>query len=114
MLIHRKEMKVEQKTKMRDGDGTITLTHFIDETNETNLRLIAEITVPPGASIGDHSHDDETEYFIFVSGTGVVFDEGVEKPVAPGDTLVTGHGAAHSVKNTGAVPLIFHAIIVTY
>jgi mannose-6-phosphate isomerase-like protein (cupin superfamily) len=107
-------MKVEQKTKMRDGDGIITLTHLTDETNETNLRLIAEFTIPPGASIGAHPHDNETEYYIFVSGTGVVYDEGVEKPVCPGDTMVTGHGASHSVKNTGTVPLVFHAIIVTY
>jgi mannose-6-phosphate isomerase-like protein (cupin superfamily) len=99
---------------MREGDGVITLKHLIDEAQETNLRLLAEVTVPPGASIGDHAHEDETEYFIFLSGTGVVYEEGVEKPVVAGDTMVTGHGASHSVKNTGTVPLIFHALIVTY
>jgi mannose-6-phosphate isomerase-like protein (cupin superfamily) len=75
---------------------------------------LAEITLPPGASIGKHSHDAETEYFLVVSGSGAVDDNGVEKQVSAGDSIITGGGAYHSVKNTGAVPLILHAAIVTY
>ncbi|MDR2374965.1 MAG: hypothetical protein LBD96_00850 [Treponema sp.] len=41
-------------------------------------------------------------------------DNGTVKPVKPGDTIITGNGASHSIKNTGDTPLIFHAAIVTY
>jgi mannose-6-phosphate isomerase-like protein (cupin superfamily) len=107
-------MKVEQKTSMRDGTGTVTLTHLADESAQQHTRLLAELSLPPGASIGPHQHDGETEYFFILSGTGVVNDNGTEIPVAPGDTVITGNGASHSIKNPGEVPLVLHAVIVTY
>jgi mannose-6-phosphate isomerase-like protein (cupin superfamily) len=114
MVIHRNEMKREQKEKMRDGEGTVTFTHFLDGTTEQHVRMLAELTLPPGASIGNHRHDSETEYFLILSGTGTVNDNGTEVLVKPGDAVITGNGAAHCIKNTGTVPLVFHAIIVTY
>ncbi|MDR2419138.1 MAG: cupin domain-containing protein [Treponema sp.] len=114
MIIHRNEMRVEQKTNMRDGEGTVTLTHFLDESNEKNTRLLAEVALPPGTSIGYHQHDKETEYFIIVSGVGAVNDNGTDAPIKAGDVFVTGNGASHSIRNTGTVPLVLHAIIITY
>ncbi|MDR3333967.1 MAG: cupin domain-containing protein [Treponema sp.] len=114
MVIHRNEMKVEQKEKMRDGEGTVSLTHFITDSTQQHIRLLAELTLPPGASIGNHRHDGETEYFLILSGTGAVNDDGTDVPVKPGDVVITGNGAAHRIKNTGTTPLVFHAIIVTY
>jgi mannose-6-phosphate isomerase-like protein (cupin superfamily) len=114
MVIHRNEMKVEEKEKMRDGNGTVHFTHFADGSTQKNARMLAELTLPPGASIGYHRHDSETEYFFILSGNGVVNDNGKEVPVAKGDAIITGNGASHSIANTGTVPLVFHAVIVTY
>ncbi|QQO09433.1 cupin domain-containing protein [Breznakiella homolactica] len=114
MIIHRNAMKTELKEHMRGGDGTVTLVHFDSAENMKNCRLMAELTIPPGASIGEHSHDEETEYYIILSGTGIVVDEGTERAVGPGDVVVTGNGASHSIRNSGSVPLVFHAVIVTY
>lgn len=114
MIVHRKDMKVEHKEKMRGGEGSTTVVQFVDPTSMKNARLLAELTLPPGASIGEHPHDSETEYYIILSGTGKVIDDGVEQPVSPGDVVVTGNGARHSIINTGKVPLVFHAVIVTY
>ncbi|MDR2048227.1 MAG: cupin domain-containing protein [Treponema sp.] len=114
MVVKRSEMKTELKEKMRGGEGTVTLVHFTDCQDEKNIRLLAEITLPPGASIGNHQHDGETEYFLIVSGSGIVDDNGAEKPIAAGDSIITGNGACHSVKNTGNVPLVLHAAIVTH
>jgi mannose-6-phosphate isomerase-like protein (cupin superfamily) len=114
MVIHRNEMKSEDKEKMRGGEGTATLTYLVDCENEKNIRMLAEITLPPGASIGPHKHDAETEYFLIFSGSGMVNDNGAEVPVKAGDAVITGNGAFHSIKNTGAVPLVLHAAVVTY
>lgn len=114
MLIHRNEMKVELKENMREGTGTVTMTHLMDCSGQKNIRILAELNLPPGASIGNHKHDDETEYFIVLSGSGVAGDDGAEKHIKAGDVLATGNGASHSIKNTGTAPLIMHAIIVTY
>ena len=114
MLIKRNEMKTEVKEKMRGGEGKTELVHLVDCENEKNIRLLAELTLKPGCSIGSHSHETETEYFVFLSGEGVVNDNGTEKPVKAGDVVVTGNGASHSIRNNGSVPLVFHAVIVTY
>jgi mannose-6-phosphate isomerase-like protein (cupin superfamily) len=113
MVIRRNEMKIEQKEKMRGGEGTATFAHFIDDKSQKHARLAAEITLPPGASIGYHQHEEETEYFIFLEGNGLVNDNGTEVPVKKGDVMITGDGAFHGVKNSGSVPLVMNAIIVT-
>jgi mannose-6-phosphate isomerase-like protein (cupin superfamily) len=107
-------MKTEQKERLRDGEGVTHFTHLVDASTEKNLRLLAELTLEPGASIGKHPHVSETEYYLILSGTGTVDDDGKEVTVKPGDAVITGNGASHSIKNTGSVPLVFHAVIVTY
>jgi len=113
MVIHRSEMKVEEKERMRDGDGITRLTHLVNG-DQKNARLFAEVTLEPGCSIGEHPHDSETEYYFILSGTGIVNDDGKEVEVKQGDSVVTGNGASHSIRNTGSVPLVFYAVIVTY
>ena len=114
MLIKRNEMKTEVKEKMRGGEGKVEFVHMVDCANEKNIRLLAELTLKPGSSIGNHSHENETEYFVILSGGGVINDNGTEKPVKAGDVVVTGNGASHGLRNNGSVPLVFHAVIVTY
>ena len=114
MIIRRNEMKTERKEKMREGDGITNFTYLVDSNTQKNARMFAEITLNPGCSIGYHKHETETEYYFILSGTGTVNDDGEEVEVSQGDTIITGNGASHSIKNTGSVPLVFHAIIVTY
>ena len=114
MVNRRGEMKIENKERMRDGEGTTHLLHLADCGTQKNIRLLSEVTLGPGCSIGYHRHDSETEYYLILSGTGIVNDDGKEIEVAQGDSVITGNGASHSIKNTGSVPLVFHAVIVTY
>ena len=114
MVINRSAMKIEEKERMRDGDGTTRITYLLDGEKEKNARMFAEVTLNPGCSIGYHRHDSETEYYFILSGTGTVNDDGKEVQVKQGDSIITGNGASHGIKNTGSVPLVFHAVIVTY
>ena len=114
MVIHRSEMKVEEKERMRDGEGITRITYLLDGSTQKNARLFAEICLNPGSSIGYHLHESETEYYFIVSGSGTVNDEGTEVQVNPGDSVITGPNASHSIKNTGSVPLVFHAVVVTH
>ena len=90
------------------------LTYLLDASTQKNARLFAEITLNPGCSIGNHRHDSETEYYFILSGTGLVNDNGKEVQIKQGDSIITGDGASHNIKNTGSVPLVFHAIIITH
>ena len=114
MVIHRNEMKVEEKERMRDGEGNTHFTYLWDGSTQKNARMFAEITLNPGCSIGYHQHDSETEYYFILSGEGTVNDDGKEVQVKQGDSIITGNGAFHGIKNMGSVPLVFHAVIVTY
>ena len=114
MVIQRSMMKTEVKEKMRGGEGSVGFVHLVDCEKEKNIRLLSEITLEPGCSIGVHSHETETEYYIILSGSGTVNDNGIDVPVKAGDAIITGNGASHSICNTAAVPLVFHAVIVTY
>jgi mannose-6-phosphate isomerase-like protein (cupin superfamily) len=114
MFITRDKMTVEKREKMRDGNGTVTLVHCVEGKGavQNNTNLLAELTLPPGCSIGRHAHNGETEFYVFLEGTGVANDNGKEISVKPGDTMVTGGGAFHSVANTGAAPLKLLAVII--
>jgi len=114
MVIRRCDMKTEDKEHMRNGEGSTHLIYMVDASTQQNTRMFAELTLNPGCSVGYHKHESETEYFFILSGTGIVNDNGKEVQVKQGDSIITGHGASHSIKNTGSVPLVFHAIIVTY
>ena len=114
MVIRRSGMKTEIKEKMRGGNGNTAIMHIVGCENEKNIRLLAELTLQPGCSIGMHNHENETEYYIILSGTGTVNDNGTDTEINAGDAVITGNGASHSISNTGAVPLVFHAVIVTY
>jgi mannose-6-phosphate isomerase-like protein (cupin superfamily) len=114
MVIRRDEMKTEQKEKMRDGEGVVLIRHLVATENEKHTRMLGEMTLESGCSIGYHQHNNETEYFFIISGSGTVNDNGTEVQINAGDSIVTGNGASHSIKNTGNVPLILHAVIITY
>jgi mannose-6-phosphate isomerase-like protein (cupin superfamily) len=107
-------MKTEVKEKVRGGEGNTTLLQIVNCENEKNIRLISEITLPPGASIGKHNHENEAEYYLILSGSGLVDDDGKEVKVEKGAAVITKDGAFHSIANNGTVPLVFHAVIVTY
>ena len=63
--------------------------------------MIAQITIPVGASIGEHEHVNETEYYIITEGEGTVRDNGTDYPVKAGEVVMTPNGSTHSIENTG-------------
>ena len=114
MVVKKSERKTEIKEKMRDGEGSVRIEYLVDAEKERHTRMLAEITLNKGCSIGYHQHVNETEYFFIISGTGSVNDNGKETEVKAGDSIITGNAAYHSIKNTGTDPLVFHAVIITY
>ena len=115
MVKYKNEMRSEERPNMRGGNGTVKITHALEK-EEINgpLRLCATLTLEPGASIGEHIHEKEDEIFYIVSGTAKVVDNGVEKVVYAGDSIITGNGGSHSIENIGIDNLVVFATIVTY
>jgi mannose-6-phosphate isomerase-like protein (cupin superfamily) len=109
------EMTVELRENMRGGQGTVAIKHLFKQDELTGkARLVAEITIPAGGSIGFHQHDLEEEIYYIISGQGKVLDQDVTNWVGPGDAILTGGGKGHSVENTGTEPLVMMAVILLY
>ena len=116
-MIHTSgDYKNEVRENMRGGDKSVKITHYFDEANElmSPTRLCAQLELEPGASIGFHTHENEEEIFIVLAGKARIDDNGVEKEVTVGDSILTGNGAGHSVKNIGDEPLRMVAVIVPF
>ena len=115
-MIHRlNDQPIELRDQMRGGTGTTTVQAlFPPEAFGAAVRLCARLTLPPGASIGPHRHEGEDEVYVIVRGEGLLTDDAGTSRVGPGDAVLTGRGASHSLANTGADPLELTAFIVRY
>ncbi len=113
MIIKQSNMKQETRKEMRGGSGEVEILHMVSPESMNNARLMAELTLAPGSSIGLHQHNKETEYYIITEGSGIVVEDDGEKSVSKGDIVITGNGQSHSIKNTGNTVLKFIAVIIT-
>ena len=114
MIRKADEFRIEYKEHMRDGDGTVQLTHFITgpEELEDKGRLFAKIMLNPGCSIGYHVHEKDAELFYILTGTAEYNDNGEMRTVSAGDVTICPAGTGHGIANRtdGVVELV--AVIV--
>ncbi len=112
MITRPDRMKSETRDNMRGGDGNVTIQHLVDrDAFSANVRLCARLTIPPGAGIGEHRHDNEDEVYIVTRGTGILTDGTGNEQVTVGDTVLTGSGNSHAIRNEGTEDLEIIAVI---
>ncbi len=112
MLKKGPDIPVTVVNGLRGGTGDISQTHFLTEQEANGVgRLFARMSLEPGGSIGYHQHTGDAETYYFLSGTGLLNDNGAEVAVEPGDSHTCAEGSSHGIKNTGDGPLEFIALI---
>ena len=105
----------ETRENMRAGTGTITIQHYFQAGEfGAPVRLCAELTIPPGASIGTHEHVNEDEVYIVKSGSGILDDGTHQEAISAGDSVLTGSGGKHAIANNTTDPLVLIAMISLY
>lgn len=115
MIRKPSQMETEVRTSMRGGDGRVTVQHFFKPQEfGAKSRLCARLTLPPGASIGTHRHENEDEVYIVLKGTGVLDDGTTRTFVSTGDAILTCHGESHAISNSGNTNLELIAVIMSY
>ena len=113
MVHHSADMPLEERPRMRGGEGTIALQAALTpEDYAAPVRLFSRITVPVGGSIGYHIHEQEEEFYYVLSGQGEMDDNGTPVAIEAGDATVTRDHEGHGVVNTGSTPLELLAVIV--
>jgi len=113
MTRHAADLLVEEKENHMGGEGHLAIRHILTSPDEllNKGRAFAHSTLEPGASIGYHIHEGESEIYYIYSGEGEINDNGTTIPVKPGDAIVTPNGHGHGIRNTGEEALHFIALI---
>jgi quercetin dioxygenase-like cupin family protein len=88
------------------GEGRIAASRIQGPLPDDGCRYIDYAQLPPGTSIGDHTHPgDEEEFYLVLSGHGRMRLGPETFPVSAGDLLRNPPGGTHGLRNTGPVPL---------
>ena len=115
MLKRQSGMRRDTMVNARGGEGTVVFDHIFEVTEtRANCRVLAKVTLEPGASIGYHQHEQEEEIYYIINGVATVNDNGQTRTVYPGEGVYAGGGDCHAIANDGHVPLEFLSIIMTY
>jgi mannose-6-phosphate isomerase-like protein (cupin superfamily) len=107
----KKDLKTWDRSNVANGQGVLSGQFSFTRNDELEDYIIKEIgwlTLLPSASIGLHSHTDNEDVYIIVSGEGVFTDSnGIKTNVSDGDITIARPGDSHALENTGNVPLVF-------
>ena len=111
MITYRDQQNHSIREFMRGGKKHVEHTELSSRLPE-KVRIFNVMTLIPGASIGYHVHEGESELFYFMDGNGRVQDDDRFYDVSAGDSMATFSGHGHGVENTGDTDLVILAVIV--
>ena len=115
MIRRASDMITETRDNMRNGQGRVSIMHLFQKEEITApTRFCAKMILPPGSSIGPHTHENEDELYVILKGHGMLDDGTTQTPVTTGDAVLTGKGETHAIANTGASDLEILAVIMLY
>ncbi len=100
--------KIEEQTieRFREGNGELVTRNFVDADNKIMMSYLK-----PGANIGYHKHESNSEIIYIIRGEGhFEYDDTVEK-VKAGDVHYCPKGHSHAFYNDGQDNLCYFAIV---
>jgi quercetin dioxygenase-like cupin family protein len=74
-------------------------------------RLFVKTVIPPGHSIGEHTHEGDMEAYYILKGKALISDNKEEVILEAGDCNICPDGESHGIKNVGDDDLEYIAII---
>ena len=112
MIKNVHEVIPEVAAAVRGGSGSVTAHKLLDLFPGSAIKSVGLVRLEPGASVGDHSHTGDEDFYFCISGTGIVVDNGVEHPFIPGTLQITRDGESQAIRNTGETELVFLGALV--
>jgi mannose-6-phosphate isomerase-like protein (cupin superfamily) len=84
------------------GAGTIGFKRVVTNGAGGAYRFLDLSIVPPGATIGVHTHEpDNEEIYVVIAGQGRMRLDDREFDVSAGHVIINGAGGTHGLSNTG-------------
>lgn len=107
MLKRRAEMRSGPLERCHDGQGALDWWEVLHEGDAgcAAMWLFHDDVLPPGASIGVHRHERETEYYYILEGRGTMTLDGERFTVESGDLAAVFPGGSHGLVNDGPEPM---------
>lgn len=112
MIRKASELTPQVKESLRGGEGSASLKMILSAGENPHCGMIANITLAPGCSIGEHDHVEDAELYYVLSGKAMAFDNGTWAEVSAGDAVWTANGERHSIKNHTGEDLVLLAVVV--
>jgi mannose-6-phosphate isomerase-like protein (cupin superfamily) len=88
-----------------DGSGRIRTARVLEGGRSSAFRFIDLTEIPPGSSVGVHTHADDEEVYVIISGRGWMMLDGETFEVGPGDVIRNVPRGTHGLANAGNEPL---------
>lgn len=93
------------------GSGVCSWKQLINGMHlDRHLHCVEFVLVPPGASIGLHTHDRTEEIYYILRGCATMSVNGEQRQVQAGDLLTTPIGGQHSIANTSEQAMAFFVV----
>lgn len=106
MIIAFKTIPETRLTAFKGGEKELVANMFTDEKTK-----IMRGHLEPGASIGYHKHEQNSEIILLLSGRGSVVYDGQKEELLPGMVHYCPMGHSHSLQNLSDEPLEFFAVV---
>ena len=112
MVRRKQDIRVRTVEKAQGGKGEVIFHDWLlPEEAPGHGRVFSKLVLPPGSSIGYHTHEGEFEAYYVVSGEATVDDNGTKTILHAGDMDLCESGAGHSTENNGTEDLVLMALI---
>lgn len=107
LIRRRGEMNHRPLPHCHDGRGELDWTGVLegDVLKGRTLRFVHDFVMPPGASVGEHTHDRGEEYYYILSGRGEMILDGRRSEVQAGDITGVFAGGSHGLENNSEADL---------
>lgn len=100
MIKKASDMKAVINIGMRGGNGSVSVKEILLKGEyKGNAKMIADVTIEPHCSIGEHLHNDEEEIYYILSGTAEYNDNGRKEKLSAGDSCICLGGEKHGIEN---------------
>ena len=106
MLLDFRTMDEKWMEHFKGGEkGLLMKAHFDGQNRIIRARLI------PGATVGEHTHETNSETIFAVSGEATAIIDGAEERLTAGQCHYCPQGHTHSLKNDGPEDFVFFAVV---
>lgn len=112
MIRRAGDYSVDLEPNLKGGKGTVRVVNILEKNEMYGAgRLFGISIIPPGGSIGKHTHTGDFETYYILKGKARVNDNGNICELGPGDMIQCKEGDYHAIENIGDTDLEYLAVI---